>query len=235
MSKNLSRSPLLSRQNLSPSPLVGKKSLSLSPPVNRVRLPRVSLRFPPRSPPRSSAKPRAAGADAFGACGRRFLTSGRGPHSRGFAREPPAPDYARRLVPHRSSAACAGGSRAPCRSRECGPARRPGHPGLGRRAEHHSLKREMVSSLRLHSSTRQRREDLIPLLATERLRLALRAPLSVMTLFRRVQWLFSSPQLGGIFVKYRLTKCSSPLLLNKCLSAASFYWIFSSFGQKLKM
>jgi hypothetical protein len=45
----------------------------------------------PRSPPRSPARPRADGADALAACGRRRVASVRGPHSRSFAREPPHP------------------------------------------------------------------------------------------------------------------------------------------------
>ena len=50
-------------------------------------------RLPLRSTPRSAAKPRADGADALVACGRRKIASVRGPHSRSFAREPPAPDF----------------------------------------------------------------------------------------------------------------------------------------------
>jgi len=61
-------------------------------PCPKIRL-RASPRLSPRSHPRSPAKPPAGGADRIVACGRRKIASARGPHSRSFAREPPAPDF----------------------------------------------------------------------------------------------------------------------------------------------
>jgi hypothetical protein len=94
----------VSPENPSPSP-----PFALEKPVARST---IALPSSPRPTPRSAAKPRAGGADALAASGRRKVASVRGPHSRGFAREPPAPDF----PPDGSyladlGRACAGGSR----------------------------------------------------------------------------------------------------------------------------
>ena len=126
-SENLSPSPLLLCENLSPSPLFPPGNLSPSPPA--------TLRSDPRSPPRSPAKPRADGADALAACGRRLVASVRGPHSRGFAREPPHPTLpdGSYLAGHGRRARGARGLGRP--SRSCGSRTPPRpSPGFGRGA-----------------------------------------------------------------------------------------------------
>ena len=85
---------------------------------------------PSRSSPRSAAKPPADGAARIVACGRRMFASMRGPHSRGFAREPP-----HKHTPDGSSladlcrATCGGSRTLQAEPSECGPARCPGHAG----------------------------------------------------------------------------------------------------------
>ena len=77
-----------------------RSTILLHFPTRQVHYRPASSLPPPH--PRSPARPAADGADRPEPRRRRKIASVRGPHSRSFAREPPAPDYARRLVPRRS-------------------------------------------------------------------------------------------------------------------------------------
>ncbi len=108
--KNRPPSPVLPTENRPRSPVCRSRK----PPARST----TGIASAPRSPPRSAATPLAAGADQFAACGSGNVASARGPHSRSFAREPPHPHLAGRLVPRRSRPGVRGGSRATESSRE---------------------------------------------------------------------------------------------------------------------
>ena len=128
------------RQNHPPSPLLRPEK----PPAKSTSIP--SRNHPP-SPPSTSCKPRVhlrglprsharTEPTHWRLAGDEGVASVRGPHSRGFAREPPHPHFARRLVPRRSSAGACGGSRAP-QAEPLVRSRTPPRPtpGIGRGAE----------------------------------------------------------------------------------------------------